>query len=200
MLSLRMKVMLCDSLVLAAFLVALMAPQPMNAQSQSGKDSKETSITRKHVNLFTVIGISARTNNAKEAGPDGVIGKQWQRFFQDGVLAQIPEKISPVIYAVYTEYESDHHGEYTYVIGASVKVGTKPPTGMVVVTLPAGSFAVITSDKGPLPQVVPAAWQRVFQLEDEHQLNRAYQADFEVYDQRAQNPQDAQVDLYLGMK
>ena len=185
---------------LAAFLIALAVLPPVNAQSRSGKDSKETSITRKQVNSFTVIGISARTNNAKEAGPDGVIGRQWQKFFQEGVLEKIPEKIGPVIYAVYTDYESDHNGAYTYVIGASVKEGVRPPAGMVAVTVPAGSFAVITSDKGALPQVVPAAWQRVFQLEDKRQLNRAYKTDFEVYDQRAQNPQDAQVELYLGVK
>jgi len=185
---------------LASFLIVLAVLPSLKTQAQPAKDSKETSIPHKQVNSFTVIGISARTNNAKEAGPDGVIGKQWQKFFQEGVLARIPEKISPVIYAVYTDYESDHHGEYSYVIGASVKAGTKPPPGMVAVTVPAGSFAVISSDRGPLPQVVPAAWQRVFQLEDERQLNRAYKADFEVYDQRAQNPQDAQVDLYLGVK
>lgn len=31
------------------------------------------------VDGFTVIGIAARTNNAREAGADGVIGKQWAR-------------------------------------------------------------------------------------------------------------------------
>ena len=185
---------------LAGFLIALTALPSLNAQTKSGKNIKETSIIRKHVNSFTVIGISARTKNAKEAGLDGVIGKQWQKFFQEGVLENIPGKISPVIYAVYTDYESDHNGEYTYVIGASVKEGTRAPAGMVAVTVPAGSFAVITSDRGALPQVVPSAWQRVFQLEDERQLNRVYKTDFEVYDQRAQNPQDAQVDLYLGVK
>ena len=34
---------------------------------------------------FNVIGISARTSNAKEMTPDGVIGKQWAQFIQDGV-------------------------------------------------------------------------------------------------------------------
>ena len=31
---------------------------------------------------FQVVGISASTNNAKEAGPDAVIGKLWQQFLE----------------------------------------------------------------------------------------------------------------------
>ncbi|HWI67609.1 MAG TPA: serine hydrolase [Nitrospiraceae bacterium] len=41
---------------------------------------------------FTVIGIAARTTNAKEMTPDGVIGKQWMRIFQEGCLARFPTK------------------------------------------------------------------------------------------------------------
>ncbi len=53
-----------------------------------------------------------------------------------------------------------------------------------------------------MEQVVPQAWQRVWSLEDNKQLGgaRAYKADFEVYDQRSQNPQESQVDLYIGLK
>jgi predicted transcriptional regulator YdeE len=51
-------------------------------------------------------------------------------------------------------------------------------------------------------EVVPQAWQRVYSLDDNKQIGgtRAYKADFELYDQRSQNPQDAQVDLYIGLK
>jgi predicted transcriptional regulator YdeE len=47
---------------------------------------------------------------------------------------------------------------------------------------------------------VPQAWQAIFKLEDEKKLHRAYQADFEIYDQRSQDPENAQVDLYIGIK
>jgi predicted transcriptional regulator YdeE len=73
---------------------------------------------------------------------------------------------------------------------------------MVLKHVPGGKYAVVPSDKGSGFQVVPAAWQRVWQMEDEKQLGspRAYATDFEVYGERAQNPQDAQVDLYIGLK
>jgi predicted transcriptional regulator YdeE len=52
---------------------------------------------------FTVIGIAARTSNAKEMTADGMIGKQWGRFFQDGILGKIPNKADQSIVAVYTD-------------------------------------------------------------------------------------------------
>ena len=169
-------------------------------QPTTASDRKENAITRADLPAFLVIGIEARTTNRKEATPDGFIPKQWQRFFQEGILEKIPNKISRNVYAVYTDYASDYHGEYDYVIGAMVKEGTLPPPGMVAKNIPGGHFAVLTSNQGPLPKVVPEAWQAIFKLEDENKLQRTYKADFEIYDQRSQDPQNAQVDLYVGMK
>jgi predicted transcriptional regulator YdeE len=61
---------------------------------------------------------------------------------------------------------------------------------------------VVTSAKGPVAQVVPQAWQRVYGLEDNQQLGgaRAYKADFELYDERSRNPENSQVELYIGLK
>jgi predicted transcriptional regulator YdeE len=64
----------------------------------------------------------------------------------------------------------------------------------------AGDYAVFTTDKGPLAEILPAAWQKIFKLEDEGKLKRTYQTDFEVYDERAQDPQNAQVDIYIGVR
>jgi predicted transcriptional regulator YdeE len=149
---------------------------------------------------FLVIGIEARTTNAKEATGDGIIPRQWQKFFQEGILDKIPNKISGNIYAVYSEYASDHNGEYDFLIGPMVKEGSVAPEGMAAKAFPGGRFAVLTTDKGPLPKVVPKAWAEIFELEDEKKLQRAYQADFEVYDQRSRDPQNAQVDIYVGTK
>ena len=71
---------------------------------------------------------------------------------------------------------------------------------MVVKQVPAGQYAVFTTEIGPFAKVVPATWQRIFKLEEEGKLNRAYNTDFEIYDQRAQNPQNAQIDIYVGVK
>jgi predicted transcriptional regulator YdeE len=155
-----------------------------------------------HQSAFSVIGISVRTSNAKETTSDGVIGKQWQKFFQEGVLQQIPNKVDSSIYAVYSDYASDKNGEYSLTLGARVPDGSAVPAGLVLKTVHAGSYAVVTSDQGPVAKVVVSAWQRVWEMEDKHALGgaRAYQTDYEFYDQRAANPQDSQVDLYIGLK
>jgi predicted transcriptional regulator YdeE len=151
---------------------------------------------------FSVIGIQARTSNADEMTGDGAIPKQWAKFFKEGIADKIPNKVDSTIYAVYTDYVSDRNGEYDFIIGMKVSSVSDVPPGMVVKKVPRGKYAVVTSEKGPVAHVVPQAWQRVWSLEDNKQLGgaRAYKADFEVYDQRSQNPQDSQVDLYVGLK
>jgi predicted transcriptional regulator YdeE len=151
---------------------------------------------------FSVIGIQARTSNAKEVKGGGAIPKQWDRFFKEGIADKIPNKVDSTIYAVYTNYASDYNGEYDFIVGMKVSSVPAVPPGMVVKKVPQGKYAVVASAKGPVAQVVPQAWQRVYTLDDDKQLGgaRAYKADFEVYDQRSQNPHESQVDLYIGLK
>jgi CubicO group peptidase (beta-lactamase class C family)/predicted transcriptional regulator YdeE len=150
---------------------------------------------------FTVIGITARTTNAKEMTPDGVIGKQWMRIFQEGVLGKIPNKADASIIAIYTDYASDHNGEYTYLLGARVTSDAEVPEGMVAKKISGGKFAVFTSDKGPAPQVVPATWMKINSLpQNAVGGDRLYRADYEIYDERARDPQNLQVDVYVGIR
>ena len=153
-----------------------------------------------HEEGFSIIGIEARTSNGLEMKGEGVIAKQWQKFFQDGVQQKVTNKADSSLCAVYTDYASDRNGEFSFVIGVRVNADATVPPGMVLKKLPAGNYAVITSEKGPVGKVVAAAWQQVWALEDKAQLARAYKADFEVYDSRATDPQNSQVDLYVGLK
>ena len=148
-----------------------------------------------------MIGISARTTNAKEMSADGVIGKQWGRLMQEGLLAKIPNKADKAIVAVYTDYASDHNGEYNYVLGARVTSDADVPAGMVAKRIPAGRYAVFTSEKGPAAKVVPEAWMRINSLpKSAVGGDRVYGADFEIYDQRAVDTQNSVVDVYVGIK
>jgi predicted transcriptional regulator YdeE len=150
---------------------------------------------------FSVIGISERTTNAKETSGEGVIGKQWARFMQDNLLAQIPHKADSSIIAVITDYASDKDGEYTHLIGARVTSMADVPAGMVVKKVPAGKYAIFTSEKGPVAEVVVATWQRIWaQPKNASGGNRSYKADYEVYDERAIDPQNSQIDVHVGIK
>ncbi|MGB8066056.1 MAG: GyrI-like domain-containing protein [Candidatus Sulfotelmatobacter sp.] len=150
---------------------------------------------------FTVVGIAARTSNAREMTADGIIGKQWGRLMQEGLLAKIPNKADRNIVAVYTDYASDHNGEYTYVLGARVKSDGNVPAGMVAKKTPAGRFAVFTSEKGPTAKVVPETWMKINSLpQPAVGGDRVYRADYEIYDERAADPANSQVDVYVGIK
>jgi predicted transcriptional regulator YdeE len=101
----------------------------------------------------------------------------------------------------YTDYASDANGDYTLVLGAQVRPGTQAPAGMIAQAVPAGQYAVFTSERGPVAKVVVETWMRIWAY---YQLpangHRAYRADFEVYDERAADPNNAQVDIYIGLK
>jgi predicted transcriptional regulator YdeE len=150
---------------------------------------------------FMVVGVSARTSNAKEASGEGVIGKQWDRFMKEGLLGKIPDKVDSEIVVVYSDYESDANGAYDYTIGAKVNSISKIPPRMVAKKVPAGRYAVFTSEKGFVGKVVPETWSRIWDVPKSVMGgDRAYQADFEIYDQRAADREHAQVDIYVGIK
>jgi predicted transcriptional regulator YdeE len=150
---------------------------------------------------FSVIGIAERTTNAKEMSGEGVIGKQWGRFMQQNLAAQISNKADSSIIAVITDYASDKDGEYTHVIGARVTSTADVPAGMVVKKVPAGKYAIFTSERGPVAQVVVATWRRIWaQPKSAPGGDRAYKSDYEVYDERAMDAQNAQMDVHVGIK
>jgi predicted transcriptional regulator YdeE len=151
---------------------------------------------------FSVIGIEVRTNNAKEASGAGSIPKLWDKFFKDGVLDRIPNKDGFDILVVYSNYRSDRNADYDYLIGARVKDASAIPAGMVAKTVLGGVYTIVTTPSGPVSKVVPETWRRIWEFEDKGQLGavRAYKTDFEVYDQRSRDPQNSQVDVYIGLK
>ena len=150
---------------------------------------------------FTVVGISARTSNEKEMGGHGVIAKQWGRLFQEGLLERIPNKADQNVVAIYTDYASDHSGEYTFLLGSRVTSDAKVPPGMVSKKVGGGKFAVFTTDKGPADRVVPSSWTEINSLpRTAVGGDRVSQADYEIYDERARDPQNMQVDVYVGIR
>jgi predicted transcriptional regulator YdeE len=181
-------------------IVLAMAVYAAGALSQT-KEATEVNPKAVQKDGFTVMGIAIRTSNAEQMTEARPIGKQWERLFKEGVLAAIPNKADGNILAVYSEYASGKDGEYSYLLGARVTKVENVPAGMTVKTVPAGKYAVFTSEGGPVQKVVVEMWQRVWATtKSALGGDRSYKTDFEVYDQRAQNPADAIVDLYVGVR
>jgi predicted transcriptional regulator YdeE len=150
---------------------------------------------------FLVAGISARTNNAAEMSGRGKIGSLWQTFLQTNLAATIPNKLDSNLIAVYSNYESDHTGDFTFHLGAAISSIDNLPSGLSAVDVSAGRYAVITSDSGPVTQVVPAVWQRIWSMSPEELGGRrAFAVDYELYDHRAADPQNTQVDVHISIR
>ena len=147
---------------------------------------------------FLVVGLPARTSNAREMTRDAMIPRQWEQLMRSNALETIPNRVDSSIIALYTDYESDADGAYTYVLGVKVSSFADLPKNMISKEVPGGNYAVIVSHRGPVAEVVMDVWKRVWS-DAELSGCRNYRTDFEVYDHRATNPQDAQVDIYIGV-
>ncbi|WP_308221954.1 MULTISPECIES: effector binding domain-containing protein [unclassified Lysinibacillus] len=149
---------------------------------------------------FQIVGISARTSNANEMTAQAKIPQLWSNFYQQNVVGQVANAVNQVTYGLYSDYETDVNGEYAITLGLEVLATDEIPEGMVVKTVPAAKYLVFTSDKGPFEEVVVKAWQDVWAWFASSGVERTYTGDFEMYDERCANPQEAQVDIYIAVK
>jgi predicted transcriptional regulator YdeE len=149
-----------------------------------------------------LIGISARTNNTDEISiENGKILPCLQRYFGEQLAEKIPARKKPgSTLCVYTAYESDHTGAYTYFVGEEVSSHENIPEGLEKLVIPPQRYVKFTNGPGAMPQVVREPWFKIWQM-DEAELGgtRRYVADFEVYDERAANPEQVVLDICVGI-
>ena len=81
---------------------------------------------------FFVAGLAARTTNAQEMAGKGKIGDVWQGFLQPDTVVKIPNKIGVDLVAVYTDYETDHTGHYTYLLAIPISSAEALPSYLTV--------------------------------------------------------------------
>src|SRR5882762_884665 len=92
-------------------------------------------------NQFFIAGISVRTTN-RDGQSAKDIGGLWTRFMNENLLAQITNRISDDTYCVYTDYETDHNGPYTAILGCKVSLIDNVPEGFTGITIPADKYLV----------------------------------------------------------
>lgn len=159
----------------------------------------ETSIVQYPEIMLT--GVSTRTTNAREAGPDGQLPKLWDAYFRSGMPAEEGLIEPHWIYALYTDYESDVNGAYTVVIGhATDREGASADSERARAVIPGGKYRVFTTDRGPVHEVVPQAWGAIWAYFRDSEEKRTYTGDFERYDARTFDPANAQVQIYLAIE
>ena len=149
---------------------------------------------------ITIAGFQIRTRNSVELSGNGKIGPLWQRFFSEHLADQIPNRNSNSFYVVYSNYASDENGDYDYLLGCPVSFVDSLPAGITFAAIPTGEYAVVTTETGPVGDVMQATWKRIWSFtSDELGGKRSFLTDYEIYDHRAADPNNAQVEIHLGL-
>lgn len=144
---------------------------------------------------FKLIGLKLNRktkNENRQSGKD--CGELWQHFEQNKIAEHIPNKISDTIYAVYYDYESDENGLFSYFIGCKVEEHTEKPEGLDEIIIPEQNYHKETA-KGQMIGCITDAWTRIWNAN----LDRKFGFDFEVYDEKSFDWNNAEIDIFLSI-
>jgi len=139
----------------------------------------------KHVDSFTVTGLTVRTQNSDEFNQETAkLPNLWQQFYASNPTP------NTTIFGVYSGYESDANGLYNVTVG---NTNDNQSDELSAVKINSGNY-LIFQGKGPMPQTVIEAWKRVwayFSVESPYQ--RCFMTDFEEY------KNSDEVAIYIGV-
>lgn len=144
---------------------------------------------------FNIIGIQVRTNNNEAVT---TVPTLWQQWHNNNIFHKIPNKINTTEYfAVYTDYESDEHGDYTLIIGAQVDSLSDIPQGCIGRFIPAASYVKL-GVAGVVPVCIIKAWHSIWSTEFSYE--RAFTYDFEVYPIKIASNTEPIAHIYVAIK
>lgn len=161
---------------------------------------------KEKVNLgeLTFMGVTTRTNNKDEMNPETAkIGALVKLYWDEKVASKFKNRSNAgLTYLIYTNYASDEHGEYTCFIGETVSdLADQDTTKYTPLTILPSTYQKFTTDSGKMPDIIIKAWQDIWRMTSVDLAGkRKYKADFEVYDLRARDINNAVVDIYVGIE
>lgn len=164
-------------------------------QSTFAANQKDQNMQNVKIEPFKVIGIAIRTTNENGQAAKA-IGELWGEFMSKNILDKIPNKVDPTIYSLYTDYEGDHNKPYTAILCCKVENLDVIPKGMIGKSLEGGNYVKLTA-KGDLTKgLIVNQWLKIWEMG----LDRKFTADFEVFGEKAQNPNDAEIDFLIAVR
>ncbi|HUC93652.1 MAG TPA: effector binding domain-containing protein [Paenibacillus sp.] len=139
----------------------------------------------------------------KDCGPQSAADELWRAFRGSArCFNKEAEPKNPIpTYVVYTEYNRSEDGKCTIMIGHEV-TGRGGPAGdgCRIVRLPKSHYAVFTTRRGPALKVTAETWRMIDVYFAASSYRRRYTGDFELYDARASDPDNAVVDIYVAVE
>lgn len=144
---------------------------------------------------FRLMGIKLENKTTNENNQSRVdCGSLWQKFETEKIAGLIPNKLGNEIYAVYYEYEKDETKPFSYFIGCKVDGKAKTPKGLNELIVPSQNYLKVSA-KGEMTGCITEAWEKIWNSE----INRKFGVDFEVYDERSKDWNQAEVDIFISI-
>lgn len=150
-----------------------------------------------------LIGLKVYTGNQDEFNPDKAqIGRTIQEYCQKYLNQNSNIVNNSKLYSVYFEYESNHKGKYSYLIGQEVEEFLDLPEELTAYIIPSQTYKIFETNTGIMPHVVIDAWKEIWSMEDNLTIgcDRSYIADFEAYDLNQKDPLNMNAEIYIGIK
>ena len=146
------------------------------------------------------IGLTAKTNMAMEDSL-GIISQLWGKAMQQGIMMVIPNKVSNNMYGLYYNYDFGEAQSFTVMVACQVSSLDSIPNGMAGYSIPASRFAVFTTPKGNMIQVVKDGWKHIWEKwMAENPGLWSNTCDLEEYDETAMDMEAAVVKIYVALK
>ena len=144
---------------------------------------------------FRLVGLKLENKTTNENGQAAIdCGNLWQRFESESISNLIPNKKSEAIYAVYYQYVKDETQPYSYFIGCETDDNSEIPNGLSELLIPAQSYKKIIV-KGVMTGCIAEAWKTIWTSK----IDRKFGFDFEIYDERSHNWNNAEIDIFLSV-
>jgi predicted transcriptional regulator YdeE len=144
---------------------------------------------------FRLVGLKLENKTTNENGQAGIdCGNLWQRFETERIAELIPNKLNNTIYAVYYNYEKDETKPYSYFIGCKVDETTEISKGLSELLIPSQDYVKFIA-KGIMTGCIADAWKKIWASK----IDRKFGFDFEIYDERSQDWNNAELDIFISV-
>ena len=128
-----------------------------------------------------------RGNNFKDKEIGKKIKNLWCEALKELELQDKTTLKENILYGIYTEYESNYKGDYTFFIGGDRVVSKEE------LIIEEENYHIFQVENGK-ENGVPLTWEKIWNLERNNKLKRAYTVDYEKY------YPDGKIEIYISVK
>ena len=144
---------------------------------------------------FPIIGIELKTTS-REGKNFIEIPQFWTQVIQKKQIDKIPNKKQPgAVLGICMDFRTD--GDFSYIIGSEVTNTDRVPDDMVTKMIPNAEYAVFTAI-GKMPDSIQDTTKYIHrEWLPKSKFQHADSPEFELYDERSDNSENSEVDIYV---